>query len=374
MKKRVIVAGHACLDLTPLFPAGTAANQIGELLVPGTLVNMQGIHIHTGGAVSNTGLAMKRLGVDVRLMAKVGADAFGGLIRDIYDADGAADGLIVVPGERTSYSAVLAVPGLDRIFLHDPGCNDTFSLADIPPEALDGAALFHFGYPPIMRRMYENGGAELEALLRFVKRKGVPTSLDLAFVDESSPAGQADWAAILSRALPWVDFFVPSIEELCWMLDRPRYRQWQQRAGGAELVNVLDPEADIAPLAKKCIELGAKVVLLKCGAPGLYYRTASRQALEPLGLASWADQAGFQPSFVPEQVRSATGAGDTTIAAFLTAMLRGYPLVTCVQLAAAEGACCVESYDALGGIRPLEALEEKIQGGWKTNHQETKSC
>ena len=37
----------------------------------------------------------------------------------------------------------------------------------------------------------------------------------------------------------------------------------------------------------------------------------------------------------------------------------------CVRLAAAEGASCVEAYDALSGIRPLEELDEKIKNGWK---------
>ena len=79
----------------------------------------------------------------------------------------------------------------------------------------------------------------------------------------------------------------------------------------------------------------------------------------------WSDREGFEASYRPGKVLSGTGAGDTTIAAFLTAMLRGYPFEMCVRLAAAEGASCVEAYDALSGIRPLEELEEKINNGWK---------
>lgn len=36
-----------------------------------------------------------------------------------------------------------------------------------------------------------------------------------------------------------------------------------------------------------------------------------------------------------------------------------------MQLAAAAGASCVEAYDALGGLMPLDKLQEKIRAGWR---------
>ena len=38
-----------------------------------------------------------------------------------------------------------------------------------------------------------------------------------------------------------------------------------------------------------------------------------------------------------------------------------------MQLAAAAGASCVEAYDALGGLKSLEQLEERIDKGWEKN-------
>ena len=81
----------------------------------------------------------------------------------------------------------------------------------------------------------------------------------------------------------------------------------------------------------------------------------------------WTDQEGFERSYGPAKVLSGTGAGDTTIAAFLTAVLRGCGLHKSIRLAAAEGASCVEDYGALGGIKPLEVLEDKINQGWEKN-------
>ena len=68
--------------------------------------------------------------------------------------------MIVSEKANTSYSVVLAIPGMDRIFLHDPGANDEFVSEDVKEELLEGIALFHFGYPPIMKKMYEEEGAD----------------------------------------------------------------------------------------------------------------------------------------------------------------------------------------------------------------------
>src|SRR5690606_31503773 len=91
-----------------------------------------------------------------------------------------ADGMIVSEGEASSYTIVISPPGIDRVFLHCPGANDTFAAGDVPEEALAEAGLFHFGYPPLMRSMYADGGTELAALLARAKQAGATVSLDLA--------------------------------------------------------------------------------------------------------------------------------------------------------------------------------------------------
>ena len=176
--KRAVAAGHICIDITPLFPKGSAG-EAGRILAPGRLVQMDGVDIHPGGAVANTGLAMKRLGVDVRLMGKIGKDELGALILKRLEEHGAAEGMILSDQEKTSYSVVLAIPGIDRIFLHDPGANVTFSGSDLDFEAIKGADLFHFGYPTLMRRMYQNQGEELARMFRRIKEGGTAISLDI---------------------------------------------------------------------------------------------------------------------------------------------------------------------------------------------------
>lgn len=370
MSKSVVVAGHICIDVTPVFPQEQAAAPIDRILEPGKLVNVEQADVHTGGCVANTGLAMKKLGANVKLLGKIGSDPMGTMVLDGMQHFDADHDLIVEQDATTSYSVVLALPGQDRIFLHHPGANDSFSERDIPDEVLQQTSLLHFGYPPLMRQMYASDGQELETLLRRAKQAGAATSLDMAAVDPRSPAGQADWERILSRVLPWVDFFVPSFEELCFMLDRARYDQLAEISAGDEMIGVIDWERDVRPLAARALSLGCRMILIKCGSKGLYYRTTDTDAMQALvkqlslPAAGWIGCEGTQGCFVPERIASGTGAGDTSIAAFLTAVLAAKPVAACVQLAAAEGACCVTAYDALSGLCMLDELEQRIQNGW----------
>ena len=365
--KKVISAGHICLDITPVFPSGKQYDRPSSLLIPGRLIQMEAADVHTGGSVANTGLALKLLGCDVTLMGKVGDDSIGTMIQSILACYGAG-GLIIDPESSSSYTVVLAIPGLDRIFLHNPGANDTFTGSDIPEEALEDAVLFHFGYPPLMKRTWENGGKELIALFRRMKQKGIATSLDLAAVDPNSPAGTADWIKILSGVLPYVDFFVPSFEELCWMLDRERYDRLA--AGDGDITDGLNMEAEALPLAEKLLAMGGRVVVIKCGTSGMLLRSADETAVSGIGTRLeldrelWSRKTMLQPCFRADIVRSTTGAGDTSIAAFLAAVLSGRQPADCLALASAEGACCVTAYDSLSGLKPLDELEERIRRGW----------
>lgn len=362
--------GHICLDISPAFPE-SCRGEVHKILTPGKLINVGEAQVHIGGSVGNAGLAMAFFGADVRLMGKIGRDEFGEIAAHIVKSHGIRQGLIVSEDSPTSYTVVLSLPGQDRIFLHNPGANDTFSFADLDLDAIREATLFHFGYPPLMRRLYEEDGQELVRIFKEVSALGVVTSLDLAAVDPTSEAGKVDWQEILRHTLPHVDVFAPSVEELLFMLEPGKLSELEARANGRDLTTVVDIKTDVKPLAEAALQLGAKVALIKCGEPGLYYRTADAEKIaimeEKLGFAlrGWAGREGFETSYMPEWVRSATGAGDACIAAFLTAMLDEYPFETCLQYAAAAGACCVTEYDSLSGLKSFAEMQAKIKSGWK---------
>ena len=114
MAGKIIVAGHICLDITPVFASGKT-QPLASVLTPGKLVQMKDVNISTGGAVANTGLALKVLGADAELMGKVGDDEFGQIVLDRLRKYGAEGGMLVSADSSTSYSVVIAPPGTDRI-------------------------------------------------------------------------------------------------------------------------------------------------------------------------------------------------------------------------------------------------------------------
>lgn len=281
IRGKVIVAGHICVDVTPVFPGESRIEKVGQILKPGRLLNMNGVDIHTGGAGANAGLAMKILGNDVSLVGKIGDDEFGKIVLDMLETYGAEKDMIISAQSATSYTVVLAIPGIDRIFLHDPGANDTFKAEDLGWQIIQQAQLFHFGYPPLMKHMYQGDGRELGAMLRKVKSLGTAVSLDMAALDPSSEAGKVRWKETLKAVLPYVDFFVPSAEELCAMLDGELYQEWSRRAVGRDMTEILNME-DLHRLSTQALEFGAKVVLIKCGSSGMYFRTAPAEQLKEL--------------------------------------------------------------------------------------------
>ncbi len=147
-KRKAISAGHICLDITPAISQNKSYQNIGEYLIPGRLIPVGKPDIHTGGSVGNTGLAMKVLGADVKLMGKVGTDDFGKLVLSQLKEYGVESGMIVAEGDETSYSVVISVAGIDRIILHDSGANNTFTMEDIDFDLVRDASLFHFAIPP----------------------------------------------------------------------------------------------------------------------------------------------------------------------------------------------------------------------------------
>lgn len=365
-----MACGHLCIDIIPGFPAPAPGAPPVDWFRPGRLFNVGAPTIGTGGSASNTGLSLHRLGVPTRLVARVGDDPLGSLILERIASRGKdlARGIRVVPGETTSYTVVLNPPGIDRIFYHCPGANDTFGGADVDDAVLEGAGIFHFGYPPLMRRIYADGGAGLARLFARSREWGALASLDTSLPDPASESGRVDWKAFLDRVLPRVDLFVPSIEELLFMEDRPTYDRLAPAGGDALLRSVT--LAQCSALAERALRRGVSVVLIKLGDRGAYLRTGPAAA--PLAGAAaaraggaWKGRELYVPVFRVESVAGTTGAGDATIAGFLASIAKGATAEEALTMAVAVGACCVEAPDATSGVRPWDETVERIRSGWR---------
>lgn len=354
----VIVAGHICLDILPDFTQHTPES---DMLVPGKLTTVGPATLAIGGAVANAGLALHRLGISTRLVGKVGDDHLGRLILHILrEADPAlAEEMIVTREAATSYSIVVSLPDVDRVFFHHTGANDVFRPTDLPPEHYRDARLFHVGYPPLLREMYVDGGQTFAALLRELKAYGLTTALDMALPDPRSEAGVVNWNDWLSRVLPHVDIFFPTSDEILAMLGYTRDGAYPPLSGPL-----------LSEVAERLLAKGAAIVALKLGSDGLYMRTTGEmRRLAALGkcappdLRAWQDRELLVPCFQVE-VAGTTGAGDCTIAGYLAGLLQQLAPEEVMTGAVAVGACSVETVDATSGVPDWDGVRARIERGW----------
>lgn len=361
---QVVVAGHICIDVIPAF-RGTSKVDIKELFVPGKLLIMGGATVSTGGPVSNTGLGLSILGINTRLMGKIGNDFFGSGVLELLKRRNVAEGMVVVDGEDTSYTIVIVPPGFDRIFLQSPGANNTFCADDVNYEVVKQAKLFHLGYPPLMKRMFEDDGEQLIEIFKRAKALGVTTSLDMSLPDPASESGKVNWAKVLKNLLPYVDIAMPSVEETMYMLQRDMLEDLHKHGSGDPLFNL---DMNVLPgLGQRLLDMGAKIAVLKAGIRGYYIRTSGKDVLATMGPAqpgdadNWANRELIEEGYdVP--VAAATGSGDSSIAGFFAAYLRGMCIEDTIRAACVVGAQNVQVFDAVSGIKPWEETLAMMRG------------
>ncbi|HOS71463.1 MAG TPA: carbohydrate kinase family protein [Bacteroidales bacterium] len=139
-----MVAGHICLDITPVFRTDNYLD-IQQVFTPGHLTNMMGVKIAAGGVVPNVGISLSIMGLNCQLIGKIGKDFFGEDILNFLKQLNVSESIVRTTSENTSYTVVIAPPGVDRIFFQDSGANNKFTYDDINFEIVKKARLFLFG-------------------------------------------------------------------------------------------------------------------------------------------------------------------------------------------------------------------------------------
>ncbi len=338
-----VVAGHLCLDLTPELPC----NQLPR---PGGLVDAGSLRISPGGAVANVGLALWRLGCQVRLVGLVGDDWLGDLLITALQQLGKQPGVRIAAAQNTSYSIVIAPRDCDRAFVHSAGANEVFTSTDLHDQDLEGANWLHFGYPPVMPAIAAHGGKELAALFSRAREQGLQTSLD--FCSLGSGSLSTDWCAVLLDCARSVTLLAPSIEEI-----RTALRQPPRSA---------DDVSDLGSLSQTMFAMGFAVVAIKLGTFGLYLATTdvaenlTRWQLGP----EWCGREIWAPCFRADFV-NACGAGDCAIAGLIASIASGSGPEQALTMGLATGASSVEAADASSGVRSIAKLQTRIDSGWE---------
>lgn len=275
----------------------------------GRLIHVEPIEVTTGGIVSNSGIAMARLGMRVAAFSLVGDDEWASVIRRRYaDESVNTDYLLAHDRDATSTTAVLIDASGERSFAHCVGA----------PRQMDKAMFLRhldlfarsrmtlIGYYSLMPKLEP----DLPEVLSAIRGAGCQTALDAA--------GDGGALQPLDAILPHLDVYVPSFNE------------------ASHQTGQTDPRAIID-------------VYRGCGAPGL------------LGVKLGAQGALLSPRAgefhhvaqvaAPGPVVDTTGAGDCFYAGLLAGLLRGYGPERAGRLGAAAGACCVTGLGATAGLR-----------------------
>jgi sugar/nucleoside kinase (ribokinase family) len=279
----------------------------------GRLIESEPLALTTGGIVSNSGIALARLGMRVAAFTYVGNDEWANVIRHRYAAEGIDTSVLVThPTGATSTTAVLIDPSGERTFVHCVGA----------PRLLDRQAMMSqlnlfaqsramlMGYYPLMTRLQP----DLPEVLAAIRKTGCLTAMD--------SAGDGGTMEPLARILPHLDFFVPNETEAA------------NQTGRHEPRDMIAAFRDAGAKGWLGIKLGARGALLS-PEPGDFIEVVAVKA--------------------PGNVVDTTGAGDSFYAGLLAGVLRGMSPDAAGRLAAATGACCVTG---LGGSSAIRNYEE----------------
>lgn len=302
-----IVCGSCVVDIL------TRPISLTEPIGAGKLIHVGPIETTTGGIVSNSGIAMARLGMRVGAFSYVGQDDWASIIRRKYQTEGIdTSGLMDHPEKATSTTVVMIDQSGERSFAHCVGAPEALDKRVF----LDNLSLFAksrmllLGYYSLMPDLE----LDLPEVFAAIRETGCMTAMDAA--------GAGGDLKPLDKILPHLDIYVPSYDE------------------AVHQTNETDPEK-IIEIYRSC---GAQGLLgVKLGSKGAILSPADG---DPIHISCIAPPGG--------QVVDTTGAGDSFYAGLLTGLLRGLPVQQAGQLASASGACCVSGLGASAGLRDFE--------------------
>jgi sugar/nucleoside kinase (ribokinase family) len=282
---------------------------LDEPIGAGNLFHAEPVEVTTGGIVSNTGIALARLGMRAAAFSFVGNDEWASVVRRKFAAEGLnTDYLLTHPTAPTSTTAVLIDRTGERSFAHCVGApkllNKKLFLDHL--DLFARSRMMLLGYYSLTPEIDK----DLPELFAAVRGCGCKTALDAA--------GNGGAMQPLDRILPHLDVYVPS------------YGEAQHQTGKSNPREILE-------------------TFRRCGAPGLLGVKLGVKG----ALLSPADGQFCEISAVaaPGPIVDTTGAGDSFYAGLLTGLLRGMTPADAGRLAAATGACCVTGLGASAGLR-----------------------
>ena len=295
--------------------ADVIVSPVAKLPDKGMLDHVNSITVHNGGNAMTASINLRTMGVDTAIVGRIGTDMFGDYLRGVLDRKGVNTAALKSSEEsQTSASVVTVDETGERSFLHCVGANADFCIDDIDMSIIeDYDSVFVTG--SFLLKTFD--GKQTMEFLKKCQEMGKTTFLDVCW----DASGR--WGEILDCCLPYIDIFMPSIDEA---------------------INLADGETDPDKIADIFFEKGVKSVVIKLGSKGCYIReTKDSDAI-------------IIPAYTGIKAVDTTGAGDSFCSGFLAAHSRGEDFESCGRFANATGAHCVMAKGATTGIKPYEDI------------------
>jgi sugar/nucleoside kinase (ribokinase family) len=305
---RVLCAGILVGDL--FVPPLARLPEAGELLVTDDFL------MGAGGCAANVATVLSKLGVDSRVVGKVGRDSFGDYVVSAL-ADLGIDVSFIGRSDTigTAKTVIVPVAGEDRRYIHTVGANADLTGQDFSPDALSDVDVVYLGGYLLLPGLRT---AAVVELLEAAHRARARTVLDVVLPGDMR-ASMDELRPILSS----VDFFLPNYDE----------------------ARLLTGEQDAERQAAIFNDAGAKTVVITMGAEGLVVRSAGE------------NQCVAAPSV---DVVDGSGAGDAFAAGLIVGLLEDWELARSLVFASEAGALACTALGCSAGIRDREHLMQQI--------------
>jgi sugar/nucleoside kinase (ribokinase family) len=284
------------------------------------LALLEEIRITVAGTAAGASVDLAKLGADVHAMGALGQDELGNFVVSTMQRYGIhTEGLVRKRGVQTSATMLPIRPNGERPALHVIGANGEYAYEDIDLAAVSGAQYLHIGGTPLMAKL---DGAPMSRVFRHAREHGVVTTYDILAIP------RPDLAQLVDVNLPWVDYFMPGLEE-------------------AFMITGLQSRRDVIHYY---VDRGARHTVFKMGAEGSSIGWVENGSVKELRIPTYR---------VP--VVDSTGCGDAYCAGFIVGLSRGWDLERAGRLGSAAGALVVQGLGSDAGIVDFDRTVEFME-------------
>jgi 2-dehydro-3-deoxygluconokinase len=306
---------HPAAPAIDIVAVGEAMIEFNQTGAGGGRTYLQGF----GGDTSNALIAAARLGAKSAYITKVGDDAFGRMLLELWHAEGIdAQGVAVDAGAPTGvYFVTHTREGHAFSYLRAGSAASRMRPGDVPAQLIERARYLHVS--GISQAISPSALETVSRAVEIARAAGVKVAYDPNLRLRLWTLEQAR-AAILAT-IPRCDYFLPSLDDV-------------QRLSGEE-----DPDS----ILDWCHRQGAGTVVLKLGKTGSWISDATGRRR----IAAFAVDAV-----------DATGAGDCFDGALLARLAAGDDLGSAARWASAAAALTTTGY---GAVAPLPTAQRVAQ-------------